>query len=177
MHVQDEALHGSCALGTSAVLAAAVRTLEPDLVICGAEATDARGQVMAHMLAERLGYAALTGARKLTVDGSTLSIERQTEEGYEVVTAAAPAVVSVWDTINEPRYPSFKGIMEAKKKPVQQLTLADLGVAPESVGFAGASTGVVSHSRRPARQGGTRVVDSGDGGSKLVEFLVSEKFV
>ena len=79
------------------------------------------------MLAERLGIAALTGARKLTVDGSQLTIERQTDEGYEVVTAATPAVVSVWDTINEPRYPSFKGIMAAKKKPVQTLSLADLG--------------------------------------------------
>src|SRR5687768_9283650 len=89
VHVLDDALHGSCALSTSKVLAAALRSLEPDLILCCAEATDARGQVMAHMLAERLGLAALTGARKLTVDGSTLTIERQTEEGYEVVTATA----------------------------------------------------------------------------------------
>jgi electron transfer flavoprotein beta subunit len=177
VHVVDEALHGSCALATSKVLAAALRTLEPDLVLAGAEATDARGQVIPHMLAERLGIAALTGARKLTVDGSTLTIERQTEEGYEVVTAATPAVVSVWDTINEPRYPSFKGIMEAKKKPVQTLSLADLGVAPDEVGLAGASTTVVEAAKRPPRQGGTRVVDDGDGGAKLVEFLASEKFV
>ena len=177
VHVIDDALRGSCALATSKVLAAALRTLEPDLIISGAESTDARGQVMPHMLAERLGIAALTGARKLTIDGSTATIERQTEEGYEVVTAQTPAVVSVWDTINEPRYPSFKGIMEAKKKAVQTLTLADLGIAAEEVGFAGASTSVVSHTRRPARQGGTRVTDEGEGGVKLVEFLVSEKFV
>lgn len=177
VHILDDALHGSCALGTSKVLAAALKTLEPDLVLAGAESTDAGGQVMPHMLSERLGIAALTGARKLTVDGSTLTIERQTEEGYEIVTAATPAVVSVWDTINEPRYPSFKGIMEAKKKKVQKLSLADLGVSGDEVGFAGASTAVLEHSKRPPRQAGTRVVDEGEGGVKLVEFLTAEKFV
>jgi len=181
VHVVDDALHGSCALATSKVLAAAVRTLEPDLILAGAEATDARGQVIPHMLAERLGVAALTGARKLTVEpagsGASLTVERQTEEGYEVVTAATPAVVSVWDTINEPRYPSFKGIMEAKKKPVQAVSLAELGISPDEVGLAGASTTVVEAAKRPPRQGGTRVTDEGDGGVKLVEFLASEKLV
>jgi electron transfer flavoprotein beta subunit len=177
VHIRDDALHGSCALGTSKVLAAALKTLEPELVLCGAESTDGRVQAMPHMLAERLGVAALTGARKLTVDGSTLTIERQTEEGYEVVTASTPAVVSVWDTINEPRYPTFKGIMEAKKKPLQTLSLADLGVPAEEVGFAGATSAVVEHSTRPERSGGTKVTDQGDGGVKLVEFLASEKFV
>jgi electron transfer flavoprotein beta subunit len=177
VHIVDDALHGSCALSTSKVLAAAVKTLSPDLVLTGSESTDARGQVMPHMLGERLGLATLTGARKLTVDGSTVTIERQTEEGYEVVTGSTPAVVSVWDTINEPRYPSFKGIMEAKKKPVQTFSVADLGISAEEVGFAGASTAVVEHSKRPPRQGGTRVTDEGEGGIKLVEFLASEKFV
>jgi len=179
VHVLDDALHGTDALATSKVLATAVRTLEPDLILAGAEATDSGGQMMPHMVAERLGFAALTGARKLTVEpsGGTLTVERQTEEGYEVVTGALPAVVSVWDTINEPRYPSFKGIMEAKKKPVTVVTLADLGIAPEEVGFAGSATTVVEAAKRPARQGGTKVVDDGDGGTKLVEFLVSEKFV
>ncbi|MEV6493649.1 electron transfer flavoprotein subunit beta/FixA family protein, partial [Actinoplanes sp. NPDC051633] len=162
---------------TSKVLAAALGTLNADLVICGAESTDGRVQVMPHMLAERLGVAALTGARKLTVDGSQLTAERQTDEGYEVVTAATPAVVSVWDTINEPRYPSFKGIMAAKKKPVQTLSLSDLGVAAEEVGFAGATSEVVSATKRPPRSAGTKVIDEGDGGTKLVEFLASEKFV
>jgi electron transfer flavoprotein beta subunit len=177
VHVLDPGLHGSCALSTSKVLAAALNTLEADLILAGSEATDARGQVIPHMLAERLGIAALTGARKLTIDGGTLTIERQTEEGYEVVTGPTPAIVSVWDTINEPRYPSFKGIMEAKKKPVTTLSLADLGIDANEVGFAGASTAVVEHARRPARSGGTRVNDEGDGGVKLVEFLASEKFV
>jgi electron transfer flavoprotein beta subunit len=177
VHVQDDALHGSCAVGTSKVLAAALQRLGADLVIAGAESTDARGQMMPHMLAERLGIAALTGARKLTVDGTRLTIERQTEEGYEVVTAATPAIVSVWDTINEPRYPSFKGIMAAKKKPLEALTLADLGIDAAEVGFAGATSEVVEAGRRPARQSGTKVTDEGNGGADLVQFLSSEKFV
>jgi len=177
VHVQDDALAGSCALGTSKALAAAIRSLEPDLVLAGAESTDGRVQAMPHMLAERLGVAALTGARRLTVQDGTLTIERQTEEGYEVVTAATPAVVSVWDTINEPRYPNFKGIMEAKKKPVSTLGLADLDLAADEVGFAGATSTVLAASNRQERQGGTKIIDEGDGGTKLVEFLASEKFV
>ncbi|MGN9914000.1 electron transfer flavoprotein subunit beta/FixA family protein [Phytohabitans sp. LJ34] len=177
VHVLDDALHGSCALATSKVLAAALGTLNADLVLCGAESTDGRVQVMPHMLAERMGIAALTGARKLTVDGTSLTIERQTEEGYEVVAASTPAIVSVWDTINEPRYPSFKGIMAAKKKPVQTLSLADLGIATSEVGTDGATSAVVEHSKRPPRSGGQKINDEGEGGVKLVEFLASEKFV
>ncbi|WP_433297232.1 electron transfer flavoprotein subunit beta/FixA family protein [Actinoplanes sp. CA-030573] len=177
VHVQDDALHGSCAVATSKVLAAALGTLNADLVICGAESTDGRVQVMPHMLAERLGIAALTGARKLTVDGSQLTAERQTDEGYEVVSAATPAVVSVWDTINEPRYPSFKGIMAAKKKPVQTLSLGELGIAAGEVGTAGATSQVLEFAPRPPRAGGTKVVDEGDGGAQLVAFLATEKFV
>ncbi len=177
VHVQDDALHGSCALATSKVLAAALGTLGADIVISGAESTDGRVQVMPQMLAERLGIAAITGARKLTIDGDSLTAERQTEEGFEVVTAKTPAVVSVWDTINEPRYPSFKGIMQAKSKPMTVLSLADLGIAADEVGFAGASSTVVDATKRPARQAGQRVEDSGDGGVALVEFLTAEKFV
>jgi electron transfer flavoprotein beta subunit len=177
VHVVDDALAGSCALATSAVLAAALRQLEPDLVLCGAEATDARGQVVPHMLAERLGIAALTGARKLTVDGGTVTVERQTEDGYEVVTAQVPALVSVWDTINTPRYASFKGIMEAKKKSVRELSLADLDLPADRVGAAGASTVVVDHAGRPARPAGTVIPDEGDGGVRLVDFLAAEKLI
>ncbi|GAA0479565.1 electron transfer flavoprotein subunit beta [Actinoplanes capillaceus] len=177
VHVQDDALHGSCAVATSKVLAAALRTLNADLIISGAESTDGRVQVVPHMLAELLGVAALTGARKLTVDGSQLTVERQTDEGYEVVTAATPAIVSVWDTINEPRYPSFKGIMAAKKKPVQSLSLGDLGVSAGEVGSAGATSQVLEYSKRPARTGGAKVVDEGAGGEQLVAYLATEKFV
>jgi electron transfer flavoprotein beta subunit len=159
-------------VATSKVLAAALRTLNPDLIVAGAESIDGRVQVMPHMLAERLGIAALTGARKLTVDGGALTAERQTDEGYEMVTAATPAVVSVWDTINEPRYPSFKGIMAAKKKPVR--TLADLGV---DAGEVGATSAVLEFAKRPPRSAGTKVTDSGEGGAQLVAYLATEKFL
>jgi len=132
---------------------------------------------MPHMLAERLGIAALTGARKLTVDGSQLTAERQTDEGYEVVTAATPAVVSVWDTINEPRYPSFKGIMAAKKKPVETWSVSDLGLDAGSVGLAASWTKVESFAKRPPRAKGQIVTDEGDGGTKLAEFLSAQKFI
>ncbi|MEU7866034.1 electron transfer flavoprotein subunit beta/FixA family protein [Dactylosporangium sp. NPDC049140] len=177
VHVVDDALHGSCAVTTSKVLAAAVGQQRADLVICGAESTDGRVQVLPHMIAERLGIAALTGARKVTVEGSQLTVERQTDEGYEVVTAATPAIISVWDTINDPRYPSFKGIMAAKKKPLQTLSLADLGIEAGEVGFDGATSAVVEHSKRPPRQAGNKVDAGDDGGVKLVEYLASEKFV
>ncbi|MFC7547503.1 electron transfer flavoprotein subunit beta/FixA family protein [Plantactinospora sp. GCM10030261] len=177
VHVVDDALRGSCAVATSKVLAAALGRLNADLVLCGAESTDGRVQVLPHMLAERLGIAALTGARKLTVEGGTLTAERQTEEGYEILSASTPAIVSVWDTINEPRYPSFKGIMAAKKKPVDTLSLAELDIPATEVGLAGATSEVVEHSKRPPRSGGQKVTDEGSGGVALVEFLAAEKFV
>src|SRR6476646_6290354 len=155
VHVVDDAIHGSCAVQTSAVIAAALQQMEYDLILCGAEATDAQMSVMPALLAERLGIPQLSGARKLTVEGSTAGIERQTDGGYWAVEAPLPAIVSCWDTINEPRYPSFKGIMAAKKKPVQTLSLADLGVEADEVGFAGASSRVVEAARRPVRGAGT----------------------
>ena len=115
------------------------------------------------------------GVKKVTLE--MLTIERQTDEGYEVVTADAPAVVSVWDTINEPRYPSFKGIMAAKKKPVQTLSLADLGIAADEVGTAGATSAVLEFAKRPPRTAGTKITDEGDGGTQLVAYLAAEKFV
>jgi electron transfer flavoprotein beta subunit len=172
VHVTDDALHGSCAINTSKVLAAALETLNPDVILFGAESTDGRVQIMPHLLAERMSIAALAGARKLTVNDARLTVERQTDEGYEVVTAAPPAVVSVWDTINEPRYPSFKGIMAAKKKPVRTLSLADLGLTAESP-----TSEVLEYAKRPPRSGGTKVTDDGDGGALLVAYLSAEKFV
>ena len=177
VHVSDPALHGSCAVATSKVLAKTLSTLTWDVVICGAESTDGRVAAMAAMLGERLGVAALTGARKLDVDGSTLTIERQNEDGYEVVQAETPAVVSVWDTINEPRYPSFKGIMAAKKKQVDTRSLADLGIDAGEVGLAAATSTVVAFRPRPAKEAGVRIADEGDGGTKLVDFLASRKIV
>lgn len=177
VHVTDPALHGSDAIATSKVLAKTLESLEWDLVISGAEATDGRAASMAAMLSERLGVAGLTGARKLTVDGSTLTIERQLEDGYQIVEAQTPAIVSVWDTINEPRYPSFKGIMAAKKKPVDTKSLADLGLDPSEVGLGAAKSTVVDSAPRPPRQAGEKIPDEGDGGTKLVAYLAAEKIV
>jgi electron transfer flavoprotein beta subunit len=177
VHVSDEAIHGSDAVQISAVLAAALGQLEYDIVICGAEATDSQMSVMPALLAERLGLPQLSGARKLTVDGGVATIERQTDGGYWAVEAPLPAIVSTWDTINEPRYPSFKGIMAAKKKPVETKTLADLGVDGSAVGQANATTQVLDFSGRPPKGEGVKVTDEGDGAQKFVEYLAGQKIV
>jgi electron transfer flavoprotein beta subunit len=182
VHVVDDALHGSDAVATSLALAKALERIGSyDLVILGSESSDARMSVVPAMLAERLGLPQLTFAKDVTVDGSAVKIKRLTDEGYQVVEASLPAVVSVVEKINEPRYPSFKGIMAAKKKPVDSVSLADLGIDAGEVGLAGAWTTVASFEAAPPRQAGTVV--SGDGGDadqladKLVEFLATKKFI
>jgi electron transfer flavoprotein beta subunit len=177
VHLVDDALHGSDALATSLAMAKALGTIEPDVVICGSESTDARMSVLPAMLAERLGCAQLTYARKVDVDGGTIRIERLTESGYDVVEGTMPAVVSVVEKINEPRYPSFKGIMAAKKKPLTTLTLADIGVDPGEVGLAASASAVDDAQPRPPKAKGEIVKDEGDGGTKLAEFLAANKFV
>jgi electron transfer flavoprotein beta subunit len=177
VHVVDEALHGSDALQTSAVLAAALQQLEYDLVLSGAEATDSQMSVMPALLAERLGIPQLSGARKVTIDGGVARVERQTDGGYWALEAQLPAIVSTWDTINEPRYPSFKGIMAAKKKPVETKSLADLGVDPSTLGLAAAATQVIDFAGRPPKGEGVKVTDEGDGAQKFVDFLASQKIV
>jgi electron transfer flavoprotein beta subunit len=177
VHVVDPALHGSDSLTTSAVLAAALQRLSPRLVILGSESTDARMSVVPAMVAERLGWPQLTFAGKVELDGDRVTVQRQADYGYDVVSAAMPAVVSVVEKINEPRYPSFKGIMAAKKKPLETLTLEDLGIAPEAAGLAGAWSSVESFATRPPRQAGTIVKDEGDGGVKIADYLVAQKFV
>ena len=177
VHLSDEALHGSCAIQTSYAIAKVLETLEYDLVLLGSESTDARLAIMAPLLAERLGLPQLSGARKVTTEGSTVRIERQTENGYDVVEASTPAVISVVEKINEPRYPSFKGIMAAKSKPLTTLALADAGIEADRVGLANATSQVSEFSNRPPRQAGQIVRDEGDGGMKVVEFLASQKFV
>lgn len=177
VHLADDALAGSDAVQTSYALAKVLETLEYDLVIAGSEATDSRMAIMAALLAERTGKPQLSGARKVTVDGSTIRIERQTENGYDVVEAATPAIVSVVEKINEPRYPSFKGIMAAKKKPLTTLTLADAGIEADKVGLGSAPSQVVEFANKPPRQAGQIVKDEGDGGVKIAEFLASQKLV
>jgi electron transfer flavoprotein beta subunit len=177
VHLADDALAGSDALQTSYALAKVLETLEYDLVLAGSEATDSRMAVMTALLSERTGRPQLSGARKVTAEGGTVRIERQTENGYDVVEAAIPAVVSVVEKINEPRYPSFKGIMAAKKKPLTTLSTADAGIDGSAVGLAGAPSQVVEFANKPPRQAGQVVKDEGDGGSKVAEFLASQKFV
>ena len=179
IHVVDDALHGSDAVATSLALAKAIeKSGDVDLVLLGSESSDARMSVVPAMLAERLGLPQLTFAKEVTVTDGSISIKRLTDDGYQVVEASLPAVVSVVEKINEPRYPSFKGIMAAKKKPVETYGLADLGVEAGSVGSAGAWSTVESFEAAPPRQAGTVVKDEGgDGADKLVEFLVSKKFV
>ncbi|HVQ89468.1 MAG TPA: electron transfer flavoprotein subunit beta/FixA family protein [Mycobacteriales bacterium] len=177
VHVTDDALAGSDAIQTAEAVAAALGTVEWDLVIAGSESTDARMSVLAALLSEKLGVPQLSGARKVTVEGGTVTIERQREDGYDRVQGDMPAVVSVVEKINEPRYPSFKGIMAAKSKPVTTLTVADLGLDPATVGLANAGSEVVDFSLRPPRQAGQIVKDEGDGGTKLAEFLAAQKFV
>jgi electron transfer flavoprotein beta subunit len=177
VHVQDDAIHGSCAIQTSAVLAAALQQMDYDLVLTGATSTDGQVAVMPALLSERLGIPQLSGAQKLTVEGSTVKVERQTDGGFWALEATLPAIVSTWDTINEPRYPSFKGIMAAKKKPVETKSLADLGVDPSTVGLATATSAVVDFAGRPPKGEGVKVTDEGDGAQKLVGFLAEQKLV
>ena len=179
VHVHDDALHGACVLGTAKVLAAVVRQVEPDIVLSGSESTDARTSLVPSALAEYLGWPGLTGAKQLEVDGGTVRIQRETEAGYDVLEADGPAVVAVVKGINEPRYPSFKGIMAAKSKPVTEYGLADLGIDAGEVGTAGATTEVVDFAPRPPRQAGQQLKDPGDGSAatELAEFLVAQKFI
>jgi electron transfer flavoprotein beta subunit len=177
VHVTDEAIHGSDALQTATVLAKALGTLEWDVAVAGSEATDSRMAVVPALLAEILDVPQLTQARKVTVDGSTVRIERVAEGGYEVVEGSTPAVLSVVEKINDPRYPSFKGIMAAKSKPVTVLGLSDLGLDPGEVGLAGAGSEVVAFENAPPRQAGEIVKDEGNGGVLIAEFLAGRKLL
>ena len=177
IHVSDDALHGSDALGTSLALAKVLEGRGFDLVIFGSESTDARMSVIPAMVAERLGVTQLTYANNVEVAGAEVKIKRQTEYGYDEVSGSTPAVISVVEKINEPRYPSFKGIMAAKKKPVETLGLGDLGVDAGQVGLAGAASAVVEFADAPPRAAGTVVTNEGDGGVKIADYLSSQKFI
>jgi len=178
VHVSDEAIHGSDAAATSLILAEAVKKIgSPDLILTGMASTDGSMGVVPAMLAERLGLPQVTLAAELTVDGGTVTIRRDGDTASVTITASLPALVSVTDQINEPRYPSFKGIMAAKKKPVETWSLADLGLDAGPVGLAAAWTKVEAFTKRPPRAKGQIVTDEGDGGTQLAEFLTTHKFV
>jgi electron transfer flavoprotein beta subunit len=178
VHVVDDALHGADILQTAKVLAAAVGKVDGvDLVIAGNEASDGGGGAIPAILAELLGYPQLTHAREVTVDGSAVKVVRETEDGVTHLEAPLPAVISVGEKINEPRYPSFKGIMAAKKKPVDTLGIADLGLDAGEFGMANAWSSVLEAAPKPPREAGQRVEDDGDGGVKVAEYLVAQKLI
>jgi electron transfer flavoprotein beta subunit len=172
--VSDAALAGSDALATSKVLAEVIKSGGFDLVICGTESTDARMSVVPAMLAQRLGWAQLTFASSVSVDpgANTVSITRTTEAGVDAINSKFPAVISVVEKINEPRYPSFKGIMASKKKTIDSRDLATVGVSAES-----AWSLVADSAPRPPRAAGVKITDEGNGGNDLVKFLAEKKFI
>ena len=178
VHILDDAIAGSDAPATSLVLAEAIKKIgTPDIVLTGMASTDGTMSVVPAMLAERLGLPQVTFASELTVDDGTAKIRRDGDTASETIESSLPALISVTDQINEPRYPSFKGIMAAKKKPVETWSLADLGVDAGQVGLANSWTEVLETTKRPPREQGEIVKDEGDGGTKLAEFLAAQKFI
>jgi len=172
--VSDDALHGADALTTAKVIAAAIGRKNPDLVVSAVESSDGYVGIVPSMVAEILGLAALTFAKKITVDGSSVKIDRQTEAGYDEVEGSLPALVSVTAGVVEPRYPSFKGIMAAKKKPLEQLTVADLGITIPGFNEDQQVTGVED---APARAAGEKIEDDGTAFERIVSFLEEQKVI
>lgn len=172
VHILDDGLAGSDMLRTSAVLAAALRREGFDLVITGNESTDGRGGAMGAMLAEQLGLPHATFLNSIDIASGAVAGERAGERGTRAIRAALPAIVSVTERNPEARFPTFKGSMRAKKKPLDTLSLADLGVTEPG----GRST-VVTATPRPARSAGRKVVDDGSSAAELVDFLTSSHLI
>jgi electron transfer flavoprotein beta subunit len=173
--ISDDSLSGSDALSTAKVLAAAIKREGFDVVITATESTDGYTGVVPQAIAELLDVPAVTFAKEISSDGTTLKVKRQTEAGYDLVEADLPAVVSVTAGVNEPRYPSLKGIMGAKSKPMDKLSVADLGVS----GVGGASAGQTITAVTPAaeRKAGEVVKDEGDGAKRIADFLAEKKVI
>jgi electron transfer flavoprotein beta subunit len=177
VHVNDDDIHGSDVIGTSAIVAAALEKTGYDLVVCGMASTDGTMGVLPALLAERLGLPQATLLSEVALEGGVVKGRRDGDAATELVEAELPAVISVTDQSGEARYPSFKGIMAAKKKPVTELDLDDLGIDADTVGLAGSWTKVATVTARPARTKGTIVTDEGDGGKQLAAFLATQKFI
>ena len=173
--ISDAAAAGSDLVATSAALAKALEREEADLVLFGQQAGDSDGAVLWAAVADRLRRPMVSQAAELSVDGGTVRAKRQTEFGYDVIEAPLPAVVAVSDAINEPRYPSLKGIMGAKKKPQEALALGDLGVDAGQAGEAGSRTTVEALNDPPARGDIQKIEDDGSGAQKIVDFLAEKK--
>jgi len=175
--VSDDALVGSDLVATSKVLAKALEREAADLVLFGQQASDGDGAVLWAAVAERLRRPVISQAAELSVDAGVVHVKRQTEFGYDVIEAALPAVVAVSDAINEPRYPSLKGIMGAKKKPSDTVTLADLGLDAVEAGEVGSKTEVLALSSPPARGDARKIEDDGNAAQAIVDFLVEKRLV
>ena len=175
--VSDDALAGSDALGTSKVLAAAIGRAEPDLVLAATESSDGYTGTVPEMIAEIMGLPSVTFAKEVAVADGAVSVKRQTEAGYDDVTCPMPCLVSVTAGVVEPRYPSFKGIMAAKSKPVDEVGIGDLGIDAGSVGWAGAGQDIVSIEPAPAREAGEVIEDEGDAHERIVAFLDELKVI
>jgi electron transfer flavoprotein beta subunit len=178
VHLKDDGMHGSDVVQTGWALARALGTVEGvELVIAGNEATDGTGGAVPAIIAEYLGLPQLTHLRKLTVADGKVTGERETDDGVFTLEASLPAIVSVNEKINEPRFPSFKGIMAAKKKEVTTLTLADIGVEADEVGVANAGSSVLSSTPKPPKTAGEKIADEGEGGRKIAAYLVAQKLI
>src|SRR6202046_4566884 len=178
VHLKDDGLHGSDVVQTGWALARALGTIEgTELVIAGNEATDGTGGATPAIIAEYLGLPQLTHLRKLSLEGDKITGERETDDGVFTIEATLPAVVSVNEKINEPRFPSFKGIMAAKKKEATKLTLAEIGVEGDEVGLANAGSTVQSSTPKPPKTAGEKVTDEGDGGNDIAKYLVGQKII
>jgi electron transfer flavoprotein beta subunit len=172
--VSDETLRGTDALGTAKVLAAVIQRESPDLVLAATESSDGYTGTTPVQIAELLGLPSITFAKSVQVDGGSVKVERQTESGYDEVTAPLPALVSVTAGVVEPRYASFKGIMAAKSKPLEVLSVADLGLADQT-GAVGARQEITDVVLAESRSAGEKYVDEGDGAERIVGFLESIK--
>lgn len=176
--VSDDAIAGSDALSTAKVLAAAIGRVENvDLVLCAVEASDGYTGTVASQLAELLGLNSATFAKQVEISDGKVNVQRQTEAGYDEITTSLPALVSVTAGVVEPRYPSFKGIMAAKNKPVDQVTLADLGLDASQVGWEGARQKITAATPAAEREAGEKIVDEGDAHEKIVAFLEDLKVI
>ena len=169
--VSDDALTGTDALGTARVLAKAIERESPDLVLAGTESSDGYTGTVPGQIAELMGLPSVTFAKEIAIDGETATVKRQTEAGYDQVECPLPAVVSVTAGVVEPRYPSFKGIMAAKNKPVDEVVIADLGVDSSQVGWAGGGQEIADITPAPEREAGEVIADEGDAHEKIVAFL------
>jgi electron transfer flavoprotein beta subunit len=173
--VSDDALSGAGALDTAKVLAKAIERAEPDLVLAATESSDGYTGTVPEQIAALMGLPSITFAKEIHLEGDTVKVQRQTEAGFDEVECPKPALVSVTAGVVEPRYPSFKGIMAAKSKPVDTLTVSDLGLEASAVGSAGAGQEIVAVEDAPEREAGEIIEDDGEGFAKVVAYLENLK--